>query len=295
MAVHSRVAAVTGANKGIGLAIVRQLALQYPQSPFQSGSFLIYLTARSAERGAAAVKELNNDPQLKQAKVLAEDGGNTTITYHPLDISQTKSIQDFRDYLKKEHPDGVDMVINNAGIALNGFDSNVVKETLQTNYYGSLEATQDFLPLIRDGGRLVNVCSMAGKLHRYSDEIRTAFLEASKKDIPAVTAIMQQFQQAVDDGREKEAGFPSAAYAVSKAGEIAATKVIAEEERQRGRNVLVNACCPGYVKTDMTKGGGRKTVDEGAQTPVMLALHDIGNKSGEFWQHEDVIDWQGGQ
>ncbi|KAF2210546.1 hypothetical protein CERZMDRAFT_99165 [Cercospora zeae-maydis SCOH1-5] len=291
MAVSSRVAAVTGANKGIGLAIVRQLALQYPQSPLRSGPFLIYLTARSAERGAAAVKELQNDPQLRDAKVLHQDGGQTTISYHPLDISQTKSVQDFRDYLQKEHPEGIDMVINNAGIAMQGFDGNVVKETLQTNYYGSLEATQDLLPLIRQGGRLVNVCSMAGKLNNYSDEVRQAFLDASKSGVPDVTAVMQRFQTAVDEGREKEDGFPSAAYAVSKAGEIAITKAIAAEEKEKGRGVLINACCPGYVKTDMTRGGGRKSVDQGAQTPVLLALHDIGGRTGEFWQHEDITEW----
>ena len=39
-----------------------------------------------------------------------------------------------------------------------------------------------------------------------------------------------------------------------------------------GGSVLVNACCPGYVNTDMTKGNGAKTVDQGAKTPVMLAL-----------------------
>ncbi|KAM3421537.1 hypothetical protein BST61_g1926 [Cercospora zeina] len=291
MPVSSRVAAVTGANKGIGLAIVRQLALQYPKSPLRSGPFLIYLTARSAERGAAAVEELHDDPQLRDAKVLQQDGGQTTISYHPLDISQTKSVQDFRDYLQKEHPEGIDVVINNAGIAMQGFDGNVVKETLQTNYYGSLEATQDFLPLIRQGGRLVNVCSMAGKLNKYSDEVRQAFLEASKAGVPDVTAVMQRFQEAVDEGREKEDGFPSAAYAVSKAGEIAITKAIAAGEQKKGRDVLINACCPGYVKTDMTRGGGRKSVDQGAQTPVLLALHDIGGKTGEFWQHEDIIEW----
>jgi len=46
---------------------------------------------------------------------------------------------------------------------MQGFDANVVQETLQTNYYGSYEATKDLLPLLRDGGRMVNVCSMAGK------------------------------------------------------------------------------------------------------------------------------------
>ncbi|KAK3075848.1 hypothetical protein LTR53_000420 [Teratosphaeriaceae sp. CCFEE 6253] len=296
MAAQSRVAAVTGANKGVGLAIVRQLALQYHKSPLKSGPFLIYLTARSAERGAEAVKTLEGDPDLRQAKVLTQDGGDTTIKFYALDISKTKSIQDFSTFLKKEHPDGVDMVINNAGIlfdgiAMQGFDANVVKETLETNYYGTLEATQDLLPLLRNGGRLVNVSSMASKLNKYSDEIRNAFLEAAKGDVPAITSIMEKFKSAVADGKEKEAGFPSAAYAVSKAGETAFTKAIAAEEAKRDRGVLVNACCPGYVKTDMTRGGGAKTPDQGAQTPVMLALHDIGGKTGGFWQSEREIEW----
>ncbi|CAJ2503308.1 Uu.00g107020.m01.CDS01 [Anthostomella pinea] len=63
------------------------------------------------------------------------------------------------------------------------------------------------------------------------------------------------------------------------------------EEAKRDRGVLVNACCPGWVKTDMTRGGGAKTPDQGAQTPVMLALHDIGGKTGGFWQNEKEIEW----
>ncbi|KAG9911342.1 hypothetical protein KCU94_g1066, partial [Aureobasidium melanogenum] len=81
MAVQSRVAAVTGANKGIGLAIVRNLALSYPSSALRNGPLTIYLCARSASRGADAVKALQDDPQLKKAKVLAQDGGDTTITF----------------------------------------------------------------------------------------------------------------------------------------------------------------------------------------------------------------------
>jgi carbonyl reductase 1 len=174
---------------------------------------------------------------------------------------------------------------------MQGFDSNVVKKTLETNYYGTLEATQDFLPLIRDGGRLVNVSSMSGKLNKYSDDIRNAFLQAAKTDVPAVTVLMERFKSAVAEGKEKQAGFPSAAYAVSKAGETAFTKVVAMEEEKRGRGVLVNACCPGYVKTDMTRGGGAKTPDQGAQTPVMLALQDIGGKAGGFWSDEREVEW----
>lgn len=270
---------------------VRQLALQYPTSPLNSGPFLIYLTARSPERGQEALNTLTSDPQFKDAGVLSQHGGDTTIKYHAVDIDQTKSVQDFRDFLQKEHSDGIDILINNAGIAMEGFDAGVVKKTLQTNYFGTLEICQSLLPLIREGGRLVNVSSMSGKLNKYSDEIREAFLAAAKKDVPAVTAIMQQFQKAVEAGQEKEEGFPSIAYGVSKAGETAYTKALALEGSWRKKNILINACCPGYVNTDMTKGRGRKTPDQGAQTPVMLALQDIGGKTGEFWQHEEVIEW----
>lgn len=100
---------------------MRNLALQYPSSPLREGPLLIYLTARSAERGAEAVETLNNDPQLKKAKVLVKDGGDTTIKFRTLDISETKSIHEFAEFLHKEHPEGIDVVINNAGIAMDGF------------------------------------------------------------------------------------------------------------------------------------------------------------------------------
>jgi carbonyl reductase 1 len=174
---------------------------------------------------------------------------------------------------------------------MQGFDINIVRETLKTNYYGSLQATQDFLPLLRPDGRLVNVCSMSGKLGSYSEDMRATFLKAAETDVASVSSIMESFTTAVSESREKDAGFPSAAYAVSKAGEIAMTKVIAMEETKKGGKKLINACCPGYVKTDMTRGGGVKTVDEGAKTPVLLALGDISGKTGKFWQGEKEIAW----
>lgn len=170
-------------------------------------------------------------------------------------------------------------------------DENVVKGTLHTNYYGTLAATQDLLPLLRPGGRLVNVASMSGRLSSYSSTLKEAFLSASETSVDACTALMEKFAKDVKAGIEKKEGWPSAAYAVSKAGEIAFTKAIAKEEEKRGKGVLVNACCPGYVKTDMTKGGGAKTPDQGAKTPVMLALEDIGGKTGGFWQSEKIIQW----
>jgi len=288
---YSRVGVVTGANKGIGLAIVRQLALQYPKSPLNNGPFLIYLTARDQGRGEAAVKGLEQDAQLKQAKALKADGGLSEIQFHLLDITSSSSIKSLADHLKQTHGDGIDFVINNAGIAMDGFDANVVKTTLDCNYYKTLEASRAFLPLLKPTGRLVNVASMSGKLNKYSEEVRNRFLASKTED--DVTSIMQDFATAVENGKEKEAGFPSAAYAVSKAGLIGGTKALARAQKEKGSGVLVNACCPGYVNTDMTKGNGVKTVDEGAQTPVFLAIQDIQGKTGSFWQNEKEIDWVG--
>lgn len=100
---------------------VRQLALQYPRSSFNDGPLLIYLTARDKGRGEAALKSIYDDSVLKEAKVLTQAGGLTEVKFHLLDISQTDSIRTFATHLKKEHPDGVDFVINNAGIAVQGF------------------------------------------------------------------------------------------------------------------------------------------------------------------------------
>lgn len=298
----SRTALVTGANKGIGLAIVRNLALQYPSSALsQNGTvpLLIYLTARDQARGEAALASLQNDASLKKAKALARDGGLSTIKYRPLDISKEESIQAMSDFLSSsseaEGGGTLDVVVNNAGIALQGFDADVVRTTLHTNYTNTTLAVRKFIPLLRrsrSGGhaRLVNVTSMSGELNsKYSSAIASKF--RATKSVADVDSLIANFQTAVERGTHKEEGWPSAAYAVSKSGVTAMTRAIAKEEKEAGSGVLVNCCCPGWVKTDMTKGSGYKSVDHGAMTPVMLALGEIRGVEGEYWQHEKVKRW----
>ena len=290
MPAYSRIAAVTGGNKGIGLACVRQLALQYPQSSFNSGPFLIYLTARSKERGEKAVQDMLGDPQLQKAKALRKDGGLSDVEFLPLDIDSQDSIKNFAAHLKKEHPEGIDMLINNAGIAMDGFSADVVKKTLHCNYYGTMEATKQLLPHIRDGGRVVNVASMAGMIDsRYSDPIRKRFLSATKTE--QITELMEEFTSAVEKN-SYEGTWPGAAYKVSKAGVVGMTKTLAMDNTSTGSKVLINSCCPGYVETDMTKGRGRLSADQGARTPVLCALGDIKGSNGEFWRNEEISPWE---
>jgi carbonyl reductase 1 len=155
---------------------------------------------------------------------------------------------------------------------------------LGTNYYGSLAMTQEILPLIRSGGRLVNVCSMDETLEIYSVPLREAFISASKTSVAACSALIEKFTYDVKAKKEIQEGWPPTAYAISKVGEITVIKVIAMEEKKPGRkrNVLVNSCYPGFVNIDMMKGKGVKTIDKGAKTQVLLALGDIGGSLGEF-------------
>ena len=64
---------------------------------------------------------MESDELLKRAKALVGDGGSTTVKYHGVDISRRESVEDFKGFLEREHPEGIDVVVNNAGIAMNGF------------------------------------------------------------------------------------------------------------------------------------------------------------------------------
>lgn len=72
----------------------------------------------------------------------------------------------------------------------------------------------------------------------------------------------------------------------------ALTKIHAKELAASGKeDILVNACCPGWVKTDMAGPQAPKTPDQGAETPVMLALLPPGSPTGEFWRDMKITQW----
>ncbi|THD18071.1 Carbonyl reductase 1 [Fasciola hepatica] len=94
-----KVAFVTGSNKGIGKAIVSKLAgtLQ------TTGRWDIYLTARNVERGRQACADL------------AKQG--LDVKFHQLDITDKNSRQRFLEFINSHYPNGINVAVNNAGIA----------------------------------------------------------------------------------------------------------------------------------------------------------------------------------
>lgn len=141
------------------------------------------------------------------------------------------------------------------------------------------------------------MASMLGKLNnKYTPEVTEIFKWAlATESTQTIDDVMAKYQDAVDRNAAEQEGWPTSPYAVSKSGVIAATRALARKERQANpdKGVTVNSCCPGYVSTDMTKQRGRKTPEEGAATPVHLALgHPLpGIVTGEFWENEEVSSW----
>ncbi|PRP86548.1 fimbrin/plastin [Planoprotostelium fungivorum] len=280
---------VTGANKGIGKAIVKNVVKRYPNSSISDGRpLLVYLTARDEQRGKIATEEAKAEiggyvPPLLYL-LYTGTGLSESIEFHQLDTMDHSSIQRFSQTLAKHN--GFDILINNAGVASKGaaFDNEIVRTTVGCNYYGTLDLTKALLPLIRPQGRIINVSSMAGKLNTVSPQLAERF--RSVKSVQDVTELMAKFSEDVAAGRHTEEGWPSSAYKVSKMGVTALTIALSKVAEAEGRGVKVNCCCPGWVQTDMTSNNPNapKTPDEGADTPVFLALDDLKDVNGKFWE-----------
>lgn len=261
-----RVAVVTGGNRGIGLEIGRQLA--------QKG-LAVVLGARVEAEGQAAVI------------MLAREG--LDVVTHRLDVTDPVSLAAFAQRLADTFGT-FDVLVNNAGVALNGFDADVARKTADVNFFGPLRVTDRLLPLMRPGGRIVMVSSSLGHTGELPAPLRARL---KSPDLPRseLIAMMQGFVDGVAAGTHTAAGWPSSAYRVSKMGLNALAQVYARELARDPRHILVNACCPGWVRTAMGGKSAPKTVEQGASTPVWLSLLPEGGPQGGMFQDEKPFEW----
>lgn len=167
-------AIVTGANRGIGFEVCRQLAQQGCE---------VLLTARDAKSGKAAAKALQSE--------------NLTVSFYPLDVRHDGSIYSLMAYVKDKWGT-VDILVNNAGVFLDKgtrardlvglpFD-----RTFQTNVRGPMLLTQSVIPMMeRQGyGRIVNISSQMASIAHMGKG--SAAYRMSKTSLNAFTRIIAQ-------------------------------------------------------------------------------------------------------
>lgn len=266
---------VTGANKGIGLAIVRAILEEHADT-------FVHLGARDEDRGRQAALSLTNDrPEWKaRLEVVA------------LDVSSDASVAAAAERVARAAGgDKLYAVVNNAGIGTGNGAS--LADVLQVNTFGVRRVCEAFLPLLDpERGRIVNVTSASGPsfVASCSAEMRAFFLDATMT-WPRLEAFAGE---CVAMGGDK-AAFAArglgdgSAYGLSKALANTYTLLFAREHP----GLAVNACTPGFIETDMTRHYaesegkspaelGMKPPAAGARAPMHLLFDEL-EGSGRYY------------
>ncbi|XP_022872363.1 (+)-neomenthol dehydrogenase-like isoform X3 [Olea europaea var. sylvestris] len=306
----NRYAVVTGANKGIGFELCRQLACK---------GVIVVLTARDEKRGNEALEKL-------KGFALSEN-----VVFHQLDVMDPTSIASLANFIKNIYGK-LDILVNNAGmigVSIEGdvlvikdiIEADVVsipddtkpqeahiaangklvqtyewaEQCLQTNYYGTKRMIEAFIPLLRlsDTPRIVNVSSLMGILKFQSNEwAKQVLSNAEELTEDKVDNVLNKFLQDFKENSLKVNGWPEhvPAYRLSKSAINAYTRIIAKKYP----NFYINCVCPGYVKTDINANTGSLTVEEGADSLLKLAMLPDGMAtppSGLFFYRQNVSNF----
>jgi NAD(P)-dependent dehydrogenase (short-subunit alcohol dehydrogenase family) len=235
---------ITGANRGIGFETAKQLA--------QRGYF-VYIGSRDKEKGQKAKQELQSSG-LRHVDVLE------------LDVTKIDSIRKARQSLETEVTK-LDVLINNAGIrgglpqTASGMPMEILKEIFETNFFGVIRVTQEFIPLLKKSEVpiIVNVTSDLGSLTLRSDP-NWKFYQLER-----------------------------AGYGSSKTALNAYTAALAFE--LRNTKFKVNCVNPGYTATDFNDYKGTKPVGQGASVIVKYAILNETGPTGKYFSEEGETPW----
>jgi NAD(P)-dependent dehydrogenase (short-subunit alcohol dehydrogenase family) len=179
MANEKKIALITGANKGLGLEMARQLGLEGAK---------VFVAARDPQKGEAAAAKLRSEGLDAQ--------------FVKLDVTDKADRASAAAFLQ-ERFGKLDILINNAGISLDDLGSgkasttpeDVIHRTFETNFFAQVALTQALLPLLRksEAGRIVNMSSILGSQTLHADpnspiyNFKSLSYDASKAALNAFT------------------------------------------------------------------------------------------------------------
>jgi NAD(P)-dependent dehydrogenase (short-subunit alcohol dehydrogenase family) len=249
----TKVAFITGANRGLGLETARILGKQ---------GVTVILGSRELSKGQEAAEKLRKE-------------GAKSVEAVRFDVNKPADHKEIYDYIAKKY-DKLDILINNAGLfdegAKNPFDGTPfntsafvkpdnLRRTFDTNFFEVVELTQTLLPLIKKApaGRIVNLSSVLGSLTLHADPKSPIY---------------------------NMKGF---AYDASKTALNAFTVHLAHELRDTP--IKVNSAHPGWVKTEMGGENAPMELSEGGKTSAQLATLAADGPSGGFFHLGQPLPW----
>ena len=271
----SRIALVTGANQGLGRALVEGLVTR--MAPHDR----ILLSGRDPSRVRAAAEAVGAEGRV-------------------LDVRDGAAIEALAAELGE-----VDIVFSNATARMSpqADPADEVDAVAETSNLATSHILRAFAPRLRPGGRLIVVASALGTLDQLDERVAGRFADAAGENLAAVDALVADWRQAVHDGRAEAEGYGTWLNIPSKVAQVAAVRAVARERRAvdlaAGR--LVMALCPGLIDTDASRPwfedfSQAQTPAEAASWPVELALSDRFDPAfyGELVQFGRVLPWRSG-
>ncbi len=227
-----KTALVTGANKGIGLEVVKQLLLL---------NFRVILASRNEERGLEAINKLKKYTD--------------NLFFVQMDVGDEESVKRAASEVRSMNF-RLDVIINNAGILLDSKSINevspeIILTTLNINTVGPILVIQNFLSLVNEKARIINVSSGLGSFGEMSDY--------------------------------------APIYSISKAALNAVTKQFSFSLAEK--NISVNSVSPGWVRTDMGGSNAVRSVEKGAETIVWLSEKAPQILTGKFFRDKKEFNW----
>ena len=258
---------VTGANKGIGLAVVKAILQEQPQ-------YCVFLGSRDGQRGEVArdLAIADNEAYRDRLHVVA------------LDVCKQDSVHRATTQLQESGHE-LYALVNNAGIA-----TGSLSQILDVNAYGMQRVSEQLLPLIKDGGRVINVASASGPNYvAQCSKKWQEFFQNHQTEWPQLDKFMQNCQHQSANEME-QLGLPSNAYyGLSKA----CANLINIISARNNPRLTINACTPGYIETDltyaMTGASGTRAVEMGMKQPsdgarvIMHLLFEPIDNTGHYF------------
>jgi len=246
------------------------------------------LTSRDVNRGQEALKKLH-------------DLGLSNVHFHQLDVTDETSVVALKKFVQDKYPAGINILVNNAGMI---FEQDwlpvektipfkeVLETTMKTNFWSMITVHKHLAPLLAKNARVVNLASVGGiwMMKKLDAPVRDKLLAVTSMN--QLSEFVQEYEKAALAKDGKDFGYPPVVYGMSKLFIMPLTKFQAQELEKDPRNIAINSCCPGYVATDLNSNSGHKTIEEGAETPIYLALLPERNIHGQFVKDLKVYDWE---
>ena len=272
---------ITGANRGIGYALLEQILLN------PSNKSKLLLTSRNPELGQQALEGLA--ARYPEAK--------SRLFYQQLDITSSSSVHSFTKWLGSEFG-SLDILVNNAGIGSRKdtedkdyrIPSEEARTTAQTNYFGTIDLTHSLMPLLSSQGKVIMVSSNFGQLLHQGEPVRR-FLSDPTLTKEKLWKEMENAVEHASNHRLPEMGYSKQIYNVSKAFLNAHVRWVLPRHLKDDQACI--ACNPGWVRTRLGGGNAFLSLEEGT-TSVMRAINSDLTESkalnGKYLDEKGQVD-----